>query len=110
MTCESCMVHFEPDTLFWGRWEGKKRLYNHVHYTDCKPKTWEKGKCGECGTAASIRFDFNPVDSDDSDKEVCEPCFMQGRTDKLMGCQPEAVKKREAKQAKFNGSNKKTKR
>ncbi|CBJ33188.1 expressed unknown protein [Ectocarpus siliculosus] len=58
MTCESCMVNFEPDTLFWGRWEGKKRLYNHVNYTDCKPKTCEKGKCGE----------LNPVDSDDSDK------------------------------------------
>ncbi|CAM9695079.1 unnamed protein product, partial [Hapterophycus canaliculatus] len=76
---------------------------------DCKPRPCDKWKCGECGAASSVRFNLNPVDSDDGDKGICEPCFGQGRTDKLIGCQPEAIKKREGKQAKFYGSNKKSK-
>ncbi|CAM9502271.1 unnamed protein product, partial [Hapterophycus canaliculatus] len=109
LTCESCMVDFEPGTLFWARWEGKVRFYNHVNFSECNPNTCDKGKCGESGASVGVRFNINPVGSDDSDKKVCKPCFVQRRTDKLMGCQPEAIKKRDTKQAKFSASNKKSK-
>ena len=37
------------------------------------------------------------------------PCFVKTRRTNLVGCQPEAVKKREQKQAKYQASNKKSK-